>query len=205
MDYMDKSSYIVGIDEAGRGPIAGPTAVGIFVIRNNAVLRPRSKKLKLKDSKKLSEHAREEWMKEIKKWEGEGKIFYEVLFGSPQMIDKKGISVVIHLLIKNGLEKLKIPHNAQIYLDGSLHAPVEFFKQKTIIKGDEKIRVISLASICAKVVRDEYMKKISKKYPAYQFWKHKGYGTKEHYGALSLKGISPIHRKTFLKNILVKD
>ena len=79
MDYMDKRSYIVGIDEAGRGPVAGPVAVGIFVIRNNAVLRPRSKKLKLKDSKKLSERQRNEWWSEINEWKKLGKVDFCVM------------------------------------------------------------------------------------------------------------------------------
>lgn len=201
MDYMDKGSYIVGIDEAGRGPLAGPVAVGIFVIRNNSVLRPKNKKLKLKDSKKLTERQREEWFDEITFWKKQGKVEFEVLYGSSSLIDKKGIAVVIRMLIDRGLKKLHIPHTAHIYLDGSLRAPSQFVRQKTIIKGDEKIRVISLASICAKVLRDNYMKTISKKYPKYTLWQHKGYGTKEHRDAIRKYGTTPIHRLSFLTKI----
>ena len=201
MDYMDKRSYIVGIDEAGRGPVAGPVAVGIFVIRNNAILRPRSKKLKLKDSKKLSERQRNEWWSEINEWKKLGKVDFCVMQGSAREIDDKGIAVVIRELISKGLGELHVPYTSALYLDGSLRAPKEFLKQKTIIKGDEKIRVISLASICAKVVRDQYMVFLSKKYPKYHFWKHKGYGTKEHLESIFKYGISKEHRKSFLKGV----
>lgn len=196
---MDKTSYIVGIDEAGRGPIAGPVSVGIFVIKNRAVLRPRSKKLKLKDSKALSENQRNEWFDEISYWKKLGKIDFIVKLGSAHLIDKKGISIVIKELISSGLKDLNIPHRSVVYLDGSLKAPVEYISQKTIIKGDEKIRAISLASICAKVTRDQYMTYISKKYPKYDFWKHKGYGTREHMSRVKKYGLSKEHRKSFLK------
>lgn len=201
IDYMDKTPYIVGIDEAGRGPVAGPVSVGIFVIRNKAILRPRNEKLKLRDSKKLSERERKEWMLQIETWKEEGKIDWMVMQGSASRIDKEGIAVVIRKLIEDGLKKMKIPFNALLYLDGSLKAPSKYITQKTIIKGDEKIRVISLASICAKVTRDEYMKKISKKYPEYQLWKHKGYGTEAHMNFLKKHGMSPLHRKSFLKGL----
>lgn len=201
MDYMDKTSYIVGIDEAGRGPVAGPVSVGIFVIRNNAILRPRNKKLKLKDSKKLTKKEREEWFEEINNWKKLGKIDFTVLFGSPKLIDSKGISVVIKGLIKKGLRDLSVSTNSKLFLDGSLYAPEEFLRQKTIIKGDEKVRVISLASICVKVVRDEYMARLSKKYPNYDFWKNKGYGTKDHLSKIRKYGVSKEHRKSFLSRI----
>ncbi len=198
---MDKSSYIVGIDEAGRGPVAGPVAVGIFVIKNNSLLRPKSKKLKLRDSKALSEKMREEWFSEIEKWKKMGKVDFVVKLGSAQLIDKKGIAVVIKELIFSGLKELCVPLNSVVYLDGSLKAPEQFTIQKTIIKGDEKIRVISLASICAKVVRDAHMIRISKKYPKYDFWKHKGYGTQHHMSKIRKHGLSKEHRVTFLKRI----
>ncbi len=201
IDYMDKTSYVVGIDEAGRGPVAGPVSVGIFAIRNSAILRPQNKKLKLRDSKKLSERARKEWMQQIEIWKALGKIDWIVMYGSSSRIDKEGIAIVIRKLIDDGLVKLKIPHNAKLYLDGSLKAPAKYITQKTIVRGDEKIRVISLASICAKVLRDEYMKKISKKYPLYQFWKHKGYGTREHMELIRKHGMTSLHRKSFLKGI----
>ncbi len=203
MDYMDKTSYIVGIDEAGRGPVAGPVSVGIFAMKRNSILRQRSKKLKLKDSKQLSPHAREEWMKEIELWKNQGKCNYVVMFGSAQSVDKKGIAVVIRMLIEKGLKQLKISEDSLLYLDGSLRAPECYVRQKTIIKGDEKIRVISLASVCAKVARDKYMKKISKKYPKYEFWKHKGYGTIGHMRKIKKHGLSKEHRTTFLSTVKI--
>lgn len=127
---------------------------------------------------------------------------------SAKQIDKIGISICIKNLIKKHLtffdEKLYKAAEAMILLDGGLKAPAHFQNQKTIIKGDEKELVISLASIYAKVSRDSYMKKISKKYKysSYLLAKHKGYGTKDHLEKIRLHGISDIHRKTFCKLLL---
>ena len=95
----------------------------------------------------------------------------------------------------------KKPDETQILLDGGLRAPKEYKNQKTIIKGDEKELAIALASIVAKVTRDVLMVKLAKKYPGYRLEKHKGYGTKKHYQALKNKGISAIHRKSFLRGL----
>lgn len=191
--------WIVGIDEAGRGPLAGPVAVGALAVAENfdySVFK------NLKDSKKLSEKRREEIYEQIKKLEAEGVLKYSVGLISAEIIDKKGIVFAIKSGINGVLKKISPEaKETKIFLDGSLSAP-EIYEQETIIKGDEKIAVISLASIVAKVVRDRHMKKIAKEYPEYGFEVHMGYGTKKHIEILRKIGLSKIHRTTFCKNFV---
>ena len=197
----------IGIDEVGRGPIAGPVCVAAFVYFRNAFKdRPwESKKdgpfLKLRDSKKLSKKQREEWFEIIKKWKKEKLVDYSYHMISAKQIDKIGISKAIKICVDKCLEKLGAGVDYEILLDGSLYAPQKYKNQKTIIKGDEKISVISLASIVAKVTRDSYMQKMSKKFPNYGFENHVGYGTLAHYSAIKKYGITEIHRKSYLKNV----
>lgn len=189
--------YIIGIDEAGRGPIAGPVSVGAVFFDNSEYkkFKRKNKILIGKDSKKLSKKKREEWFQKIQKL----CIENIVIFSSNKIIDKKGIVFAINTAIKKIFLRFnKNPKDCLILLDGNLKAPKIFKNQKTIIRGDEKEIIISLASIVAKVKRDEYMKKISKKYSNYFFEKHKGYGTKLHYKMLKKYGLCVIHRKTFL-------
>ncbi|MEI6490201.1 MAG: ribonuclease HII [bacterium] len=191
---MKSHKWHIGIDEAGRGPLAGPVSVGAVMVKSDfdfSIFK------NLKDSKKLSESKREEFFEVINK-----KIKYKVVMVSNKVIDKKGISYAIKFAIKSLLKKLN-PNikNTKIFLDGALKAPEEFM-QETIIKGDEKIPAISLASIMAKVTRDRYMKKISNKYPAFNFDIHKGYGTKMHIEAIKKHGPSELHRKSFISRII---
>lgn len=191
---MKSHKWHIGIDEAGRGPLAGPVSVGAVMVKSDfdfSIFK------NLKDSKKLSESKREEFFEVINK-----KIKYKVVMVSNKIIDKKGISYAIRFATKFLLKKLN-PNikNTKVFLDGSLKAPEEF-TQETIIKGDEKIPAISLASIMAKVTRDRYMKKISDKYPAFNFDIHKGYGTKGHIEAIKKHGPSELHRKSFISRII---
>jgi ribonuclease HII len=194
------NKYIIGIDEVGRGPLAGPVAVCALCLQNNF----NSKKFKgFRDSKKLSHLQRVKWLARIDEEKRSGNIIYKVSFESNKVIDKKGLTFSIKRALANSLKFLnKKAVDSLILLDGGLRAPVEYTNQKTIIKGDEKELAIALASIVAKEARDCLMVKMSKKYPAYGFEKHKGYGTREHYKALKNKGISPIHRKSFLKKLI---
>ena len=202
---MDKSvhrviiiqmKYIVGIDEAGRGPLAGPVAVGVTKLKSNF-----NKKLLrgIKDSKKLSEKNREVWFDTAREMRARGELEFAVSLISEKIIDKKGIVYAINLGIKRGLNKLGVKDDSEIFLDGGIKAPKNFSKQKTIIKGDEKIPVISLASVCAKVTRDRYMVNLSKKYPKYNFHIHKGYGTLMHRKLIKKHGPCAEHRMSFLK------
>lgn len=201
-----KDTFVVGIDEVGRGPIAGPVAVAALQLQGASYklqVKETEKKLriKLKDSKKLSEKQRELWFKEIKMWQKEGLCNFKVSMVSAKMIDKIGIVPAIKKCLYSSLFDLRTPISACILLDGGLHAPAQFKNQKTIIKGDEKEPVIALASIVAKVTRDRLMCRLAKKYPNYGLEVHKGYGTKKHYIAVQKYGLSAIHRKTFLKNV----
>ncbi len=191
-------NYIVGVDEAGRGPLAGPVSVGVVMVPRDFDFSIFGK---LRDSKKLGPKKREEFFALIKKLAKEGKMLFAVSLVSEKIIDTKGISFAIKKGIEQNFKKLKIPKISKIYLDGGLKAQVDFKNQETIIKGDEKIPVISLASICAKVTRDLYMVRIAKKYPEYGFEIHKGYGTRKHYQCIREHGTRDVHRKSFCKNL----
>ena len=188
---------IVGIDEAGRGPLAGPVAVGAIFIPPKTKISFRG----LADSKALTEEERERWFQKIRSWQKERKLFYVVSLVSHKVIDKKGIVPAIRLGIARNLKKLNVnSRTVEVLLDGALKAPLNFPHQKTIIRGDEKIPAIALASIVAKVTRDRRMKSLGIQFPQYGFGIHKGYGTKAHKKNLKKHGISEIHRKSFLKN-----
>ena len=196
---------IAGIDEAGRGPLAGPVAVGTVVIPNPTSLKLRGAYRKffkgIKDSKQLTAEERELWFALATEARRKGELDFRVSLVSEKIIDKHGISYALRLGIKRCLAGLEIAEDSQIFLDGSLKAPKQFTHQLMVIKGDEKIPVISLASICAKVIRDRRMVRLSKKFPAFDFHIHKGYGTFRHRQALLKYGSTEVHRKSFLKNL----
>lgn len=191
---------IAGIDEAGRGPLAGPVAVGAVSINSNF-----NKKFfkSIKDSKQLTLGERELWFALAKEAKKKGELDFKVSLVSERVIDRHGISYAIRLGIKRCLAGLKLSTESQIFLDGGIKAPVEFKHQLTVIKGDEKIPIVSLASICAKVVRDRKMVKFAKKYPKYDFDLHKGYGTLIHRQALQKYGSTELHRQSFLRKLTV--
>ncbi|MFA5098976.1 MAG: ribonuclease HII [Candidatus Paceibacterota bacterium] len=207
-----KRKYIIGIDEVGRGPLAGEVTVAAILLQKNfRFTKPNfQKKLKLRDSKKLSPKQREIWFEYIKE---ELCLGYAVASVSPKKIDRINISNAANLAAVKAFEslikktKIKI-ENCEVCLDGGLYLKTTNnklqtakYKQRTIIRGDEKIPAISLASIVAKVIRDKKMEKSHKKYPQYGFKNHKGYGTKEHFRAIKKHGPSKIHRLTFLKKM----
>lgn len=200
-----KGNFLIGIDEVGRGPLAGPVGVGLCAIKKDKLVIAKKIFKNFKDSKQLSEKQRYEWLEKIKSAEKEEILFYKVFMSSEKIIDKKGISFAIKSAMSKCLDFFDFnSETVEIRLDGSLHAKEEFKNQKTIIKGDEKELVIALASIVAKITRDEYMKKIAKKYPDYGFDVHKGYGTKSHRDIILKNGPSKIHRMSFLKKILAR-
>ena len=203
--------FTIGIDEVGRGPIAGPVAVGAFVVLEPEVVRRGRLFRGVKESKQLSPAARDLWFEKIQKAQKIGIIDFAVTFQSEKIIDKKGLSfaiknalsISIEKVIKNNTESGLEPLSVQVLLDGGLKAPVHFKNQKTIIRGDTKEQTIALASICAKVLRDRRMISIAKKYPNYGFDINKGYGTKAHYVAIKKHGLSPLHRRSFCSRISI--
>ncbi len=205
--------YVVGVDEVGRGPLAGPVTVCVVVCEENLYKKlKRDKKLPKagKDSKKLSPESREHYAKYLQTLLQKNRIdyigvsySYVVTHVSNTVIDTKGISFAIRKAIANGLRKLQLdPAKCDVRLDGSLKAPAEFTKQKTIIKGDEREKIIAWASILAKVSRDSLMRRMSKKFPQYGFEIHKGYGTAKHRKTILKYGISAVHRTSFCKFVL---
>lgn len=207
---MQNVPLCIGIDEAGRGPIAGPVSVAAFLFKPKLIEEIELFHLPLKDSKKLSQQKRELWYAQIKKWQRKGLCHFAVTMAGSKEIDQKGISLSIKKCLTKSLYKIEkkmcekygiCETEYMVLLDGGLKAPEEYKHQETIIKGDEKIKCIALASIVAKVERDRYMERKDKYYPEYAFIDHKGYGTKDHYKMIKKYGLSPLHRKSFLTKV----
>ncbi|MEK7069057.1 MAG: ribonuclease HII [Patescibacteria group bacterium] len=190
---------IIGIDEVGRGPLAGPVAVGAVMVSADfdwSLLE------NVRDSKKLSEKMREKIYESARELENRSLLRFAVSTSSATYIDKYGIVHAIKRALDEALARLEVaPNECRILLDGSLKAPVEYIHQETIIRGDESEPIISLASIMAKVTRDRLMKRISSKYPTFNFEKHKGYGTALHLSAIARYGLSEMHRATFCSRL----
>lgn len=183
---------VCGIDEAGRGPLAGPVCAAAVILPVDAEIEG------LNDSKKLSEKKREALFDVIK----EKAISYSIAMIDEKTIDEVNILQATFLAMRNAVENLEIKPQAAL-IDGNQCPGLDIY-EKTVVKGDGKSMSIAAASILAKVTRDRYMLELDEKYPEYEFKKHKGYGTKLHYENLEKYGISPVHRKTFLKKILEK-
>ncbi len=197
-------SYVIGIDEVGRGPIAGPLVVCACALKVGTDVLPLFPKGQLRDSKKLSEKARLSIVEKLQPLVESTNVIFGIGEVSAQEIDEMGLSRAIKEALSISLKKVhaqNISKGTFIFLDGSLHVD-ESYKQETVIKGDEKIPEIALASIIAKVYRDTLMKKVADAYPEYGFASHVGYGTKAHYEAIKENGLTPLHRKSFLSNFL---
>ena len=191
--------YIVGVDEVGRGPLAGPVAGCALSV---PVSFKKSFHQGVKDSKQLTALCRERWAKKIKEARKNEALDYAVSFVGHTVIDRRGINFSIQQAIVKSLKKLALnPRRTLVLLDGGLKAPKIFKKQKTIIRGDEKEPIVGLASIVAKVTRDRRMRRLAKKYPGFNFETNKGYGTEFHLKRIKKAGVSPIHRKTFVDHI----
>lgn len=202
-----KRKYIIGIDEAGRGPLAGPVVVAGIRLE----LRTKNLELRgIRDSKKLTARQREEWFRILT---NHPKIEFAVAKVYPKMIDRINISQAANLGVWRVWRKLSVKKcNSRFHsknktivpeygrgttlLDGGLKLP-RGIPHTSIIKGDERVPVISAASIIAKVTRDRIMLRLHKKYPEYRFDLHKGYGTASHREMIKKFGRSEIHRKSF--------
>ena len=192
--------YTIGIDEVGRGPIAGPLVVCACALKNGVEVLSLFPKGQLRDSKKLSEKARLGIVEKLQPLVVSEDIVFGIGEVSPSQIDEVGLREAIKDALASALKNVHdqgVPQDTFIFLDGSLYLDQKH-KQETVIKGDEKIPEIALASIIAKVYRDTLMKKIADAYPEYGFESHVGYGTKAHYDAIKKNGATPLHRRSFL-------
>lgn len=180
--------------------MAGPVAVAAVKVG-----REFDKKFfrGIKDSKQLNEEERKMWFELAREAHTEGILDFSVSLISHTVIDRHGMTKAVMTGIRRNLLKLSVPtKESHIFLDGLLKAPVEYKHQLTVIRGDEKVPIISLAGILAKVARDARMKSLAKKYPQYGFEKHKGYATEDHRKALRKFGPVSVHRMTFIKGLI---
>lgn len=198
--------WLIGIDEVGRGPLAGPVTLCACAVLKKDAKRIFNKNFKgLVDSKKISSKKRTLLSREAKDLKKKNLIKFAVSHVGADVIDRIGISHAIRRAVRSILKQLKLePAKCEVRLDGSLYAPAEYVNQKTIIKGDATEPVISLASVIAKVARDTKMDRYSEVYSEYGFEVHKGYGTLRHIQAVIVHGACDIHRRSFLKNIVDK-
>ena len=202
---MRRARWTVGIDEVGRGALAGPVVVAAAALRGGRAPSRRAPGI-LKDSKKLSAARREEWAAFFSAHPRHAVFALARVY--PRQIERRNISQAANLAAARAFRKLeaiaRLGKNTPVFLDGGLFlgsgASRAAFgaRAKTIVKGDEKIAAIKAASIVAKVRRDGLMRRLAKRYPAYGFEVHKGYGTAAHRAALRARGPSPAHRLTFI-------
>ena len=185
-------NIVCGIDEAGRGPLAGPVCAAAVILPTDIEIEG------LNDSKKLTEKKREALFDVVK----EKALAYSIVMIDEKTIDEINILQATLLAMRRAVETLEIKPDAAL-IDGN-QKPGLSIEERTVVKGDAKSMSIAAASILAKVSRDRFMLELDEKYPQYQFAKHKGYGTKLHYECIEEFGISPVHRITFLKKILEK-
>ena len=181
-------SAVCGVDEAGRGPLAGPVFAAAVILPENCVIEG------LNDSKKISEKKREALFDVIK----EKAVNYCIASVDEKIIDEINILQATYLAMKKAVEGLDVPADYAL-IDGNRMPPIEI-DGETVVKGDAKSPSIAAASILAKVSRDRFMLELDEKYPQYKFSQHKGYGTKLHYEMLTEHGVSDCHRMSFLKS-----
>ncbi len=184
-------SVVCGVDEAGRGPLAGPVCAAAVILPDDLVIEG------LNDSKKLSEAKREKLYDVII----EKAIAYSVAYGTLEEVEEFNILEATYIAMNRAVSGLSIKPDLAL-IDGNRIPKGATVPCKTVVKGDSKSFSIAAASILAKVTRDRLMLEYAEKYPQYGFEKHKGYGTREHYAAIKEHGICEIHRKSFLKNVL---
>lgn len=185
--YAQGIRLICGVDEAGRGPLAGPVCAAAVILPANVDIPG------LDDSKKLSDKRRRELYPQII----EAAIAYGIAFADHKEIDEHNILQATYLAMERAISQLKVKPELAL-IDGNRAKDFEI-PVKTVVHGDSLSASIAAASVLAKVTRDNYMLEMAEKYPQYGFDIHKGYGTKAHYAALTEHGHCPIHRMSFLK------
>ncbi len=196
LEYENKAlaegfEIICGVDEAGRGPLAGPVYAAAVILPRGHIVEG------VNDSKKISEKKRDMLFDKII----EECVCFSIGTATEKEIDEINILQATFLAMRRAVEGLEIKPDIAL-IDGNKKPGLNGVFEQDIIKGDAKSASIAAASILAKVSRDRYMLEMAEKYPQYQFEKHKGYGTKLHYEMIEKYGISEIHRRSFLKKIL---
>ena len=187
--YSDSVHILCGVDEAGRGPLAGPVCAAAVILPRGTVIEG------LNDSKKLSEKKREQLFDVI----CDTAVSYAIAFATVEEIEELNILHAAQLAMNRAIEELD-PKPDLAIIDGNQAGDIRC-PHETVVKGDASCISIAAASILAKVTRDRFMLDMAQQYPMYHFEKHKGYGTKDHYSALREFGPCPIHRPSFLKNL----
>lgn len=187
--YESGVAPLCGVDEAGRGPLAGPVCAAAVILPRDLVIEG------LNDSKKLSEKKRELLYDEII----EKAVSYGIAFATVEEIEEKNILEATFLAMNRAIEKLSV-QPALALIDGNRDRGIAV-EARCVIGGDGKCADIAAASILAKVTRDRYMLQLAQQYPQYGFEKHKGYGTAAHYAAIRTFGPSPVHRMSFLRKM----
>ena len=189
--YENGYKFVCGVDEAGRGPLAGPVCAAAVILPENCEIEG------LNDSKKLSEKKRELLFDIIK----EKAVAYSIAYGTLEEIEHYNILEATYIAMNRAIDGLSQKADFAL-IDGNRVPKGIKIPSATVIKGDSKSCSIAAASILAKVTRDRLMLEYDKKYPEYLFAQHKGYGTKAHYEAIARHGVCEIHRLSFLKNVL---
>ena len=184
--------FVCGVDEAGRGPLAGPVCAAAVILPENCVLPG------LDDSKKLTEKKREALYDPIR----EKAIAYGISFATVEEIEELNILSAALLAMNRAVAQLD-PAPELALIDGNTTRDIEV-PARAIVGGDGKCACIAAASVLAKVTRDRYMKELALRYPQYGFEQHKGYGTKAHYAAVEEYGLCPAHRPSFFKKFYAK-
>lgn len=184
--YETGKTLIAGIDEAGRGPLAGPVCAAAVILPKDLIID------EINDSKKLTERKREKLFDVII----ENAIAYSIQFCGPEIIDSINIRQATHKAMEDAVNGLSVKPE-HIFIDGNDNIPFDF-PYTYIVKGDAKSQTVAAASILAKVSRDRLMVELDKDYPQYGFAKHKGYGTKAHMEAIQQYGVTVVHRKSFM-------
>ncbi|MFA6365274.1 MAG: ribonuclease HII [Candidatus Paceibacterota bacterium] len=207
-----REKWTIGIDEVGRGALAGPVTVAAFAMSNTTYLK-KNPHPPLRDSKQLTPRQREAWVEYVRVWKKKypHELFFAIESMSPKVVDKLNVAQAANYAATNALEKV-LAHSeikkgsTEVILDGGLYLkraitpPLK--RIRTVIKGDEKFDAVKLASIIAKVARDQKLVKLHAAHPHYDFARHKGYGTKIHREAIRIHGISIVHRLTFVRKFI---
>ncbi len=200
---MKRKRYIIGIDEVGRGSLAGPVYVAAICVPSRYRIRAAQRNLPLRDSKKMTPRQRNIWVRWARQTE---HVLSSTSYATNRTIDRINVSQAANRAAQSAYHRLikANPHlrtaTLTVITDGGLHLPMHI-PHTSIIRGDEQYPAIALASIIAKVTRDKRMEREHKKYPSYAFSRHKGYGTQLHRKILKRRGPTDIHRLTFIKKL----